>query len=321
MTRLVRAISRPATIAAAGFAIAGLLVTACSAPAGSSASSGSAAAGPAAGAHAQPGHVSAGSNDAGSPAQPDAPKSASGGTLLLANPGQQIIYTASLTVRAKDVSAAADTASGYVTSAGGYVSNEQQATASDGRQVANISMEFKIPVAMYPMVLPRLRKHIGTELSFSEQAQDVTQQVADIGSRVSSAQAAIAQLRDLLAKAGSVSDLLSVQQEINTQEASLESLQAQQQALAHSTSYATVSLTLVTKARPGVTTGHPSSGGFTGGLKAGWHALAIVVTGLLTGLGAMLPFVIPVALLAGVAYYLLTRRRTVRRRIPPREAS
>ena len=74
---------------------------------------------------------------------------------------------------------------------------------------------------------------------------DVTQQVADVGSRVASAQAAISQLRALLKRAGSVGALLSVQDEINSQEASLEALLAQQRSLAHETSYATVTVTLI----------------------------------------------------------------------------
>ena len=73
----------------------------------------------------------------------------------------------------------------------------------------------------------------------------MTQQVADVTSRVASAQAAIAQLRALLRQAGSVSALLDVQEQINSQESDLEALQAQQRALARATTFATVSLLLV----------------------------------------------------------------------------
>ena len=51
-------------------------------------------------------------------------------------------------------------------------------------------------------------------------------------SRVTSAQDAITQLQALLKRAGSVSSLLSVQEQINAQESGLEALQAQQRALA-----------------------------------------------------------------------------------------
>jgi hypothetical protein len=45
---------------------------------------------------------------------------------------------------------------------------------------------------------------LGKHLVFNQQAQDVTQQVADVNSRVASAEAAIKQLRTLLSRAGDV---------------------------------------------------------------------------------------------------------------------
>src|SRR5690242_16715597 len=112
---------------------------------------------------------------------------------------------------------------------------------------------------------------LGTQLSLSQQAQDVTQQVADVNSRVASDQAAIAQLRALLAHAGSVGELLDVQNQINDQESDLESMLAQQNALSHQTSYATLTLTLVgpkAVVKPKPTQAPP---GLAGGLSRGWH--------------------------------------------------
>ena len=79
----------------------------------------------------------------------------------------------------------------------------------------------------------------------------MTQTVADVSSRVTSAQDAITALRALLTRAGSVTSLLDVQNQINAEEASLEELLAQQRALAHETAFGTVSLLLVSKPVPG----------------------------------------------------------------------
>lgn len=128
--------------------------------------------------------------------------------------------------------------------------------------------------------------------------------MADVNGRVASAEAAIAQLRQLLTRAGTVGGLLTVQDQINQEEASLEALQAQQRALARETSYATISMT-VTGNRAGSATRHrhKPAGGFLAGLAAGWRALRVVVSGFLTAAGAALPFVIPLGLaaLAGLA--------------------
>lgn len=159
---------------------------------------------------------------------------------------------------------------------------------------------------------------LGHRLAFSERAQDVTQQVADVGSRVTSAQAAITQLRGLLRHAGNVGQLLSVQDEINSQETALEALLAQQRALAHETSYATVTLTLVGPKTVIHHRHHAKHTGLGAGLSTGWHALKAVVVWLLTALGTVLPFAVPIALIAGIL--LIGRRRLGRRRTPPASA-
>jgi hypothetical protein len=230
-----------------------------------------------------------------------------------------IIYTASLTIRAADVAAAASKATNLIAAAGGYISNEQEISTPGRPNSGQVDLELKIPVAQYAATLSQLQTALGKKVFLSQQAQDVTQQVADVSSRVTSAQAAIRQLRTLLSRAGSVSDLLAVQNEINSQESSLESLLAQQRALAHETSYATVSLTLIGR-HVRVVAHHKKSGGFGAGLRGGWHVLLAVVTGLLTAFGAVLPFLAPLALLSGIGYALwrwLARRRTPRASTPP----
>jgi hypothetical protein len=160
---------------------------------------------------------------------------------------------------------------------------------------------------------------VGTQLSLQEQAQDVTEQVADVNSQVASYQAAIAQLRALLSHAGSVGDLLSVQNQINSEESALEAMQAQQRALSHETSYATVTLTILgPKAKPAAH--HPKAPpSLSGGLGAGWHALKVSLSWTLAFVGAIAPF----AAIAAIAAYAVYRARRwmIRRRPAPRPAA
>jgi hypothetical protein len=176
-------------------------------------------------------------------------------------------------------------------------------------------MTLKIPVAQYDSVLAQL-KGLGRKISFNSRAVDVTQEVADVASRVTSAQSAIKQLRALLSHAGSVTQLLTVQQTINRQESDLEALLAQQRALAHETSYATVTAVLVGHhAQVAPPKPKRSSPGFLAGLKGGWHALVTIVGWLVTVLGSVLPFLIPIAVLVGIG--LEGRRRLARKKARP----
>ena len=200
-----------------------------------------------------------------------------------------------------DVTAAASRATRIVTGEGGYVSSEQATINPADHARSAVSLQLKIPVAAYPATLATLSSALGTQLSLTQHAQDVTQQVADVSSLVTSAQAAITQLQALLKRAGSVSDLLAVQEQINAQESSLEALLAQQRALAHETSYATVSVTLRGPHHAAAKKA-ARRGGFLAGLGAGWRGLGVVVSAILTALGAVLPFAVVAAVLAGAGY-------------------
>ena len=231
----------------------------------------------------------------------------------LALASQSIIYTASLTILTKNVTAAATRATGIVIAEGGYVSSEQATINPRDPARSTVSLQLKIPVAEYAGTLSTLSTALGRQTSLTQRAQDVTQQVADVSSLVSSAQAAITQLQALLKQAGSISALLTVQQQIAAQESSLEALQAQQRALARETSYATVSITLLSphpvhaKKKARKTTRRR---GFVAGFAAGWRALRLIGSGILTALGAALPFAVLGAVLAAAGY---AGRRHLRR--------
>jgi Domain of unknown function (DUF4349) len=237
-------------------------------------------------------------------------------TAKLAPATQQIIYTAQLTVRSKDVDSAVAGATRIVTAAGGYVSSENATSDPDHPANATATIELKIPVTVYQQTLASLSGgSLGTQLSLRQQAQDVTQQVADVDSQVTSDLAAIAQLRELLKHAGSVGELLDVQNQINQQEAALEGMQAQQRALNHETSFATLTLTVLgPKAVPKPAKPVPPPG-LGKGLSGGWHAFKLTIDWLLAILGAIAPFVAVLAIVAYGGWRL--RRRVARPAVPP----
>jgi hypothetical protein len=229
---------------------------------------------------------------------------------------QQLVYTAQLTVRAKNVSSALSTATSIVDSAGGYVSAENSTGPGAGQPAssATATVTLKIPAAVYAATLAKLTgTGLGTQLSLQQQAQDVTQQVADVSSLVASDQAAIAQLRALLKDAGNVGDLLNVQDQINNETSNLESMLAQQQALNHETAFATVTLTLVgpkAAVTPRAKRKPAPPPGLASGLAGGWRAFRLTLDWLLAVIGAVAPFAAGLAVIAGVAWWL--RRRLTR---------
>ncbi|GAA4070619.1 DUF4349 domain-containing protein [Nonomuraea soli] len=221
---------------------------------------------------------------------------------------RQIIYVARVTVRAKDVFEAGAKAKQIVTAAGGYVSKEDSSSAeqSEGRS----TLEFKVPPAAYPGVLAALGKDLGKQLSSTQTAEDVTQQVADINSRVSSAEESLASLRALLKQATTVGQVMEVEQQIYSRTAELESLQAQQKELARQTAHATITLDLIGPVSPEPLPEEEKPPGFLDGLKGGWDALVSFVRVALMVLGALLPWMLVIVPVLLVTTWALRRRST-----------
>ena len=288
---------------------AGLTLIAMAALAGCSGSGASSASGtPAGGAVAAPAAAPASAPNAGS--APGAGQAIA--ATKLRPSGQQLIYTAQLTVRARNVSDAVSRATAIAASAGGYVASETASSDPNHPDRSTATVQLKIPVAAYAATLAGLSGNaLGKQLSLQQQTQDVTQQVADTGSRVTSDEAAIAQLRALLSRAGNVGDLLSVQNQIDSEESDLEAMLAQQRALNRETAYATVTVTIVgPKAVPKPVKSKPAPG-LSNGLSAGWHAFRTSLSWLLAVIGATAPFAAVIVLLGALGYW--GRRRLTRR--------
>lgn len=214
---------------------------------------------------------------------------------------QLIAYTAALSVRVRDVRTGSSRADDIVRAAGGYL--ERQQALGEHPSSASARTTYRVPAAKYRSVLKQLTG-LGTRLSLSQQADNVTEDVADVGARVKSAQASLHRLRTLMRHATDVQDVLSIETQINQRESELEALQARQRALDKQVRYATITLSLsAPHAAP-----PKRDTGLLAGLHAGWHGLLVFLTGLLTVVGAVLPFLL-IAGPLGAGGYLVWRRR------------
>ncbi|MFJ4410871.1 DUF4349 domain-containing protein [Streptomyces sp. NPDC088910] len=228
-----------------------------------------------------------------------------------------LVRTAHLTVRTPKVGDALDKARAMVADAGGYAGTEDTSVDAGGHEQSTI--QLRVPPAAYDGLLTRLAG-LGTLMERKVGVEDVTGQVVDVQSRIKSQQASVARVRKLMDQAGSLSDVVSLERELSTREADLESLQAQQAALRERTDLATVTLRLVeppvkhvaAKPKPKHEDGFWTQVGHA--LGGGWHAFYVTIRGVLVVLSAVLPFL--VVALAGFIGYRLVRRRWPRQEPP-----
>ena len=218
---------------------------------------------------------------------------------------RSIIYTGSITVRVKDVSAAAAQASSFATGAGGFVGGDERHSGSSSSGTDNASLTLRVPADKFTAVVEQLAG-LGTEQQRGTSTEDVTEQTVDLDARIAIQQARVDSGRRLLAQAKSLNDLVMLEKEVATRESDLASLQAKKRKLADLTALSTITAVLL---GPEAVIAEKDDGppGFLAGLKGGWDALVASLAVLLTVLGALLPWLLVLGIPAWLAIYLIRR--------------
>jgi len=295
--------------AVVGVAILGtVLLTGCGASGNDNSTSESGAAAPADRQGAGSGEASDGKASGSAPQGQD--KAAAQPTITRA-----IIKTGSLTIEADDVDAQRQKAITVITGLKGQVASEDTGSDDDGK-ITRANLVLKVPTSSYETAIQRLSE-LGKRMQIHQESSDVTEQVVDVESRIASQRASLERMRTLLTKANTIGEIVSVETELTRREADLESLLAKQKNLALQTELATLALTLTAKGEPVVT--EDPDRGFLAGLKGGWDAFTATFSALATVLGAILPFVVLLALI-GVPLWRFRHRLRRQPALTPAQA-
>jgi len=245
---------------------------------------------------------------AGAAAGSTAASAGSGGTASQAPsapdlPARSLAKTAGLTVRVADVNAQAQRAVRVATSAGGDVLSDRR--SGEGVH-ATADLTLEVPPNSLERDLDQLAA-LGEQVDRNTNTDDITQQVVDVTSRLSSMRASLARVRSLYAKAASIGDVIRLESELASRQANLESLEAQQQDLTRQSARATIRLQLLAKRAAAAPVAAQHASGVSGGFTRGWHAFTAFVRWTVIAFGAVLPFLLVVA--AAGALVLWWRRR------------
>ena len=214
--------------------------------------------------------------------------------------GRQVTYRATLVVRVADATDAAAEAQSIADDAGGYLARSD-ASLDDDRQVA---LTLRLPSAAFDGALDDLAA-LGDVRERSIDSDDVTDEVVDLRGRLENAQASAQRIRELLAKAEQVQNLIALEDRLTQRQTEIEALEGQLAQLDDRVELATIDLTVTERQEAEISDDVP---GPAKALRAG--GVAVVNIGqVLLAVGA---FLVPFApfLLAGA----WLARRTARRR-------
>ncbi|MDN4477910.1 DUF4349 domain-containing protein [Demequina lignilytica] len=251
--------------------------------------------------------------DQGAPAE--AEDSADGSTASSADTAGEdraLIVTGSMYVTVEDPIAAADRAAAMVESAGGRIDarSERAATEYDG---GSAWLTLRIPQERLDAVVDDLRG-LGTVDEYSTTSADVTREVQDLEARISTLRASTERIAALLGEAEKIADIITLENELASRQAELESLEAWQRGLDDQVAMSTIELSLTTEP---VVVVDDAPRSFWAGVVSGWDALVGFLTGALVITGVVLPWLAAAGVIVIAAWLVLRSRRARRRDVAP----
>jgi hypothetical protein len=249
-------------------------------------------------------------NSGGAPAAAPADRAA-GGTVPGAKPNdlaklppsqpKSVVYNGDLSLVTSTVDKVADQAAALATGSGGQIGSDQRSGQGPTEQA---TMILRVPAPAFYPTISALAK-LGTETDRRVSSQDVTGQVIDLDSRITTAQASLNRTRALFSRAQAIGDIVTLEQQLSDRETALETLLGQKKALDDQVSLSTITVRITAMSAP-VKADTPT--GFGAGLTAGWNALVSSLTVVATILGALLPFAVAIGVPAAAIWYLWRRR-------------
>ncbi|MGW0860555.1 DUF4349 domain-containing protein, partial [Streptomyces sp. NPDC002690] len=245
------------------------------------------------------------SDGAGSAAAGKADGDAAGTAVDKSTPAAtHVIRTTVMSIEVKDVPKAVAAARSAAEGSGGLVESESTERVDDVHDASHLVL--RVPEDRYEAVLKRLAG-TGKLLSRTSDAKDVTDQVVDVESRIATQRASVDRVRALMAKAEKLSDVVTLEGQLSSRQANLESLLAQRASLADRTSLATITLDLF---EPDASVADEDDDpGFWDAVTGGWDAFVTTVRWIAMAIGATAPFLAAVALLLVVGRLVVRRRR------------
>jgi hypothetical protein len=148
---------------------------------------------------------------------------------------------------------------------GGFAANTQTQSGGTSDSPSYGSITLQVPQANFGNILAQAQT-LGTVTSLSTKGTDVTGQYVDLQARIAALQASRDQYLTIMSKATSISDILAVQNQLDSLQSQLEQLQGQLQVLDSQTTYGTLAVALTETGARRPPPPQPSSG-----IGDAWH--------------------------------------------------
>ena len=220
--------------------------------------------------------------------------------------GPQVIRQAQLSINVTSGSFGSKLAAvrGLVALEGGFISgtNAQASPVNPNDQIRSGVITFMVPSAKFDETIDQVSR-LGNVQNEQISGNDVSAQYVDLKARLANQEAQRNAMLALLTKAQTISDIIAVQTQLGQITQQIEELKGQIAYIDQNTTYSTVSVAIMEAGAP-VQSAPSDTWGFASALSEAAHNFVTTINYMVTGLGAIGPILVFLAL-----GYLLWRRR------------
>ncbi|MFP3903863.1 MAG: DUF4349 domain-containing protein [Armatimonadota bacterium] len=165
---------------------------------------------------------------------------------------RKIIRTGNIDLEVEDVEETSSRIRQLARESGGYVSDSNVREREDGLRYGSITL--KVPAEKFDSVFEKLQSLAaeGTSVSYSQEAEDVTEEWVDLEARIENKKKAEQSLQKHLEREADLSDILAVEKELFRVRGEIEQLEGRMRYLKNQVSLSTVTVNMDEIPRAGV---------------------------------------------------------------------
>lgn len=205
---------------------------------------------------------------------------------------RKIIKTADISFKTDDLNGTRQRINASVKKNEAWISSENETTAG---RTTNRSLSIRVPSDKLDILIEEISQGVEHFDNMNISSNDVTEEFVDVEARLKTRKALEARYLELLSKAGTMSDVLLIENQINTLRAEIESIEGRMKFLSSQVSYSTLNLSYYAVIPVQAQLGEK----FLKGLQNGWTAVLYVII--------LLPNLWPLLLLALIIVIVIWR--------------
>ena len=226
-------------------------------------------------------------------------QSGSNGAAPLPDIERKIIKTADISFKTDDLNNTRERINASVKKNEAWISSENETTSG---RTTNRSISIRVPSEKLDILIEEISQGVEHFDNMNISSNDVTEEFVDVEARLKTRKALEARYLELLSKAGTMSDILLIENQINTLRSEIESIEGRMKYLSNQVSYSTLNLSYYAVIPVQAQLGEK----FIKGLQNGWTAVLYVII--------ILPNLWPLLLLAVIIAIVIWRYHKKRNR-------